>query len=391
MAAETLSFPTFSPNERVIEAKPFEVINPLETAWNDISFIPSELKEGTEITPLEVSLMGQGAFGVETYQKLKAQGHHIGVVFAPEGEKDALRKEVLKDQEEGYNVRLYTLTGKKEDLATPEAAEAFNQNSPDIGVFASMTTIAPKEIFDGPKMGTLIYHNSLVPKGRGGSAVETALSNGDTDGGISIILADEGTDTGDIVLQASMEFYKSDTPFSVNADTYKLGVQMMVDSVELAARGKLEQVRVPQDKTTDTQDPFLGKLPVDWTKTAEEVYDFMRGLLNKKPYAVLNPDKPHNIFSIAGDVAWLPDRNYYGVKPGTIVEISEKGMVVTTGDGGAVRVGTLQKSQIYKGKETGTIYETKKPDNIGKRKSAKQLEEEEELQVGQTFVIPQAA
>lgn len=391
MAAEAFSFPIFPPDERVIEAKPFEIINPLETSWDQTSFIPSELKEGTEIAPLEVSLMGQGAFGVETYQKLKAQGHHIGVVFAPESEKDALRKQILKDQEEGYEVKLYTLTGKKEDLATPEAAVAFNQNAPDIGVFASMTTIAPKEIFDGPKMGTLIYHNSLVPKGRGGSAVETALSSGDTEGGISIILADEGTDTGDIVLQAPMKFYKNDTPFSVNGDTYKLGVQMMVDSVELAARGKLEQVRTSQDKTNDTLDPFLGKLPVDWTKTAEEVYDFMRGLLNKKPYAVLNPDKPLNILSVAGDIAWLPNRKYERVKPGTIVEISDKGMVVVTGDGGAVRVGTLQTSQIYKGKDTGTIYETKKPENIGKRKSAKQLEEEKEIKVGDEFVLEKVA
>lgn len=370
--------------ERIIEARPPEIKNPLEIAWSEISFIPEGIRDESPIPSLEVSLMGQGAFGAESYEGLKKQGHHIGVVFAPPGE-NPLRKAVIADQEQGFDVKLYDLTGRKEDLATPEAAKQFNQNNPDIGVFASMTTIAPKEVYDGPRMGTLIYHNSLVPKGRGGSAIEHALSRGDNEGGISIILADEGADTGDIVLQAPMELYKTDTPFSVNADTYKLGVQMMLDAVEIAARGKLDEVKVPQDKTVDTHEPFLGKLPVDWSKSAEEVYDFMRGLLNKKPYAVLDPNKPFDVINMAGDIAWLPEITYMGVTPGTIVELTDKGMVVVAGDGQIVKVGTLQTSKIYKGKESGTIFETKKAENIGKRKPAATLFEEKGIQVGHTF------
>ncbi len=371
--------------ERIIEAKPPEIKNPLETAWSEISFMPEGIRDETPIPSLEISLMGQGAFGAESYEGLKMQGHHVGVVFAPLGE-NPLRKAVLADQEKGIDVKLYELTGKREDLDTPEAAAQFNQNNPDIGVFASMTTIAPKDVYNGPRMGTLIYHNSLVPKGRGGSAMEHALSRGDTVGGISIILADEGADTGDIVLQSPMELYKHDTPFSVNADTYKLGVQMILDSVEIAARGKLDEVRIPQDKTIDTQEPYLGKLPVDWSKPAEEVYDFIRGLLNKKPYAVLDKNKPFDVLNMAGDVAWMPDRTYTGVEPGTIVEIADKGMVVVAGNGETVRVGTLQKSKIYKGKDSGGIFETKKPENIGKRKPAASLFDEEGVVVGQKFI-----
>lgn len=376
--------------ERVIEAKPPEVKNPLETAWSEISFMPDGIRDKNPVPPLEVSFMGQGAFGFETYQQLKDQGHHIGVVFAPPGE-NALRKAVLADQEAGINVKLFDLTGKREDLATPEAASNFNGNTPDIGVFASMTTIAPKEVFSGPKMGTLVYHNSKVPNGRGGSAMEHALSRGDKEGGISIILADEGADTGDIVLQAAMELYENDTPFSVNNDTYKLGVQMMLDAVEIAARGKLEEVKTPQDKTIDTLEPFLGKLPVDWNMPAENVYNFLRGLLNKKPYAILDANKPLNVLNMAGDIAWLPDRKYQGVEPGTIMEITDKGMVVSTGDGGAVRIGVVQQSQIYLGRESGTVYETKKMENIGKRKPAQQVLAEQEIQVGHRLILPKGS
>lgn len=382
MAVEN-PYPTFPDTERVIEAKPPEIKNPLDIAWDEISFMPEGVRDQNTIPPLRISLMGQGAFAYETYEGLKSQGHNVGIVFAPLG-KNPLREAVLKDQQDGIDVKLYDLTGRKEDLATPEAAANFNQNGPDIGIFASMTTIAPKEIFDGPKMGTLIYHNSLLPEGRGGSAMENALSKGRGRSGISILLADAGADTGDIVLQAPMELYKSDTPFSVNSDTYKLGVKMMLESVEVAARGKLDEIRVPQDKTIDTQEPFIGKPVIDWRKSSEEVYDFLRGVLNKKPFALLDANKPF-ILNATGGITWLLDRYYGNVEPGTIVEISDKGMVVVTGDGGAVRIGSLQPSQIYRGRETGTIYETRKPEQIGIKKPAIELATDGVISVGQKF------
>lgn len=370
-------------NERIIEARPPEIKNPLDIAWAETSFMPEGIRDENPVPQLEISLMGQGAFGFETYEGLKSQGHKVGVVFAPVG-KNALREAVLKDQNDGINVRLYDLPDKREGLTTPEAIDAFNQNDPDIGVFASMTTIAPKEIFDGPKMGTLIYHNSLVPEGRGGSAMENALMKGKKMGGISIILADEGADTGDVILQSPMELRDYDTPFSVNADTYKLGVQMMIDSVEIAARGKLDQVRIPQDKSVDTEEPFIGKLGIDWNRSSEEVYNLLRGTLNKKPFALLENGKPH-VLNATGDISWMVDRKYAFLEPGTIVEINDKGMVVVTGDGGAVRIGTLQLSQIYKGGKTGTIYETKKSENIGSKKKALQLAIDGVISVGQKF------
>lgn len=382
--------------ERIIEAKPAvrpvpdpkhpEIIIPEAQDWSEVSFMPEGIRDENPIPSLRISLMGQGAFGLETYEKLKAQGHSIGVVFAPEG-KNPLRIAVEKDIEAGIDVKIHTLTGKKEDLATEEAAKNFNENSPELGVFASMTTIAPKEIYDRPLMGTLIYHNSFLEKGRGGSAMEHALIRGNKLSGISIIKADEGADTGDIILQAPMELYQTDTPFSVNNDTYKAGVQMMVDSVEIAARGKLDLVATPQDKSIDTLEPFLGKLPVDMSKTAEETYNFMRGLMNKKPYIILDADKPRNVLNVS-DIAFIPGRKYEKAQPGTLMEITDQGAIYAAGDGGAIRIGTFQESRIFKNK-FGSMQETTNKDNIGARMGAKQMFESKEIKVGHRIVIPE--
>lgn len=385
--------------ERIIEAQP--AVKPLDSSiseqpWTEISLMPEGIRDGNPIPTLNISLMGQGAFGAETYQKLKDQGHNIGVVFAPAGERDALRKAVLADREAGIEVDIYELS--KEELEKPDAAERFKKNDADLGVFASMTIKVSEEIFGGPKMGTIGYHNSELPEGRGGSAAENAISKGKKRTGISIYQVTSEADAGDYYLQAPLAIWDTDTPFSLNKDTYQLGVSMLCDTVEIFARGKQEEVRHVQDPLLPEED-FIGKPSVDWSMNAEAVYNLLRGTLNKPSYSELHPGEeidiaeylrtPHDVINFTGDIAWFPDRKYNGIEPGTIVEITDKGIVVTTGDGGAVRIGQLQKSRVYIGKESGSVRETTKPENKGKKIPGLQYSQEYNLVVGQAFVVPQ--
>jgi methionyl-tRNA formyltransferase len=381
--------------EKVLEAKPTppEARNPLIEGldWSTVPTMPEEISDENPIPTLRISLMGQGAFGMETYQKLKEQGHQIGVVYAPSSEKDALRKQVLKDIEEGAEVDLYELS--KEELEKDETPDNFKRNDPDLGVFASMTIKVKKDIFDAPKMGTIGYHNSELPQGRGGSAAEHAISKGKERTGISIYQVTDEADAGDYFLQAPLAIWDTDTPFSLNSDTYKLGVQMLADAVEIFARGKQDEVRHAQIPLLP-EEGFIGKPRVDWSQPSREVYNFLRGTLNKAPYSELHPgeevdideflSKAHDIINFTSDIALLPDRKYEGVKPGTIVEINDAGIIITTGDGGAVRVGTLQKSSLYKGRESGRLFETK---NKGKKLTALEMKEAGQIQVGQELLL----
>lgn len=378
----------------VIVAQPSPIPeNPLfqPLPWPDM--MPEGIRDENPIPTLNISLMGQGAFGAETYQKLKEQGHTIGVVFAPQGERDALRKAVMADKEAGLDVDIYELS--KEELDKPDVADRFKKNNADLGVFASMTIKVGEEIFNGPKMGTIGYHNSELPEGRGGSAAENAIIKGKKRTGISIYQVTNEADAGDYYLQAPLAIWNTDTPFSLNKDTYQLGVAMLCDAVEIFARGKQDLVRRVQNPLL-AEEEFIGKPHVDWSKKAEEVYNFLRGTINKAPYSELQPgqgvdileflDNAHEIVNFTSDIAWLTEAEYDGVQPGTIVVINEKGIVVTTGEGGAVRIGMLQKSGLYKGKESGKMFETKK--NKGNKLPAVDYAREHDLSIGQSFVIP---
>ncbi len=386
--------------ERIIEAQP--AARPPDSQitaqpWSEISTMPSEFQFDTPVPSLSISLMGTGGFGEQTYQRLKNQGHKINVVFAPPNPNDPLRQAVNADnetREEGNKIYLYDLS--KEELGKPEAAANFADETTDLGVFASVTEIVGENIFNAPKYGTIGMHDSLLPEGRGGSAGNNALIKGKDTSGISIYQLDDGVDTGDILLQAKVALLKTDTPFSLFADTTPIGVDLLCNSVELIARQQDHVIRREQDRSIDTSEPLIRKSAVDWNQDSEKVYDYLRGSLNQGPYSELLPEEgvdlkeylgnSHDIINFT-DIAWLPDRKYQFFKPGTIVDINDAGMIVAT-KGGAVRIGRLQQSRLNKSEKSGKMIEAKK-EKRGPRMKALDYALANGLSIGQMFVVPE--
>lgn len=71
----------------------------------------------------------------------------------------------------------------------------------DLFIVAAYGKILKKEVIDMPKYGTLNVHPSLLPKYRGSSPIESAILNGDTETGVSIMLLDELMDHGPVLAQ----------------------------------------------------------------------------------------------------------------------------------------------------------------------------------------------
>lgn len=106
------------------------------------------------------------------------------------------------------------------------------------------------------------------------------LIQGDNTGGFSIFWADDGLDTGPILLQKSCKVEPNDTVDSLyNNFLYPEGIKAMGEAVDLVAKGTAPMV--PQPAEGATYDPLLNKKElqkIDWTKPAKEIHDFIRGL-----------------------------------------------------------------------------------------------------------------
>ena len=106
------------------------------------------------------------------------------------------------------------------------------------------------------------------------------LIQGDKTAGFSIFWADDGLDTGPILLQKSCKVELNDTVDSLyNNFLYPEGIKAMGDAVNLVAKGTAPMV--PQPAEGATYDPLLNKKElqkIDWTKPAKELHNFIRGL-----------------------------------------------------------------------------------------------------------------
>ncbi|XP_040262756.1 cytosolic 10-formyltetrahydrofolate dehydrogenase isoform X2 [Bufo bufo] len=134
------------------------------------------------------------------------------------------------------------------------------------------------EVIDAPKYGSVIYHPSILPRHRGASAINWTLMQGDKKGGFTIFWADDGLDTGDIVLQKECDVLPDDTVNSLyNRFLFPEGVKGMVEAVQLIAQGSAP--RIPQPSEGATYDPIQKKdnAKINWDQPAEAIHNFIRG------------------------------------------------------------------------------------------------------------------
>ena len=149
---------------------------------------------------------------------------------------------------------------------------------PDFVIVAQYGNLIPPAILAWPKYGTLNTHTSLLPKYRGASPVQAALLNGDTETGITIMLLDEGMDTGPIVLQEKIRISPDDKYPEVEKNLATIAVLTLIKAIEGLYAGNLK----PQPQNNSLAST-CGKLDrdngrVDWQKSALEIYNLFRAL-----------------------------------------------------------------------------------------------------------------
>lgn len=109
----------------------------------------------------------------------------------------------------------------------------------DLFALASYGRILPQALLDLPRLGALNVHPSLLPKYRGATPIQTALRNGDSETGVSIMLMDAGMDTGDIVLQEPFPIAPEADYGVLHDELALLGGDLLGEAIDLASKGPL--------------------------------------------------------------------------------------------------------------------------------------------------------
>ena len=266
---------------------------------------------------MRIVLIGQAAFGEKALEALtKRQEEVAGVYTSP----DAVGKtNPLKELALQLKIPVF----QPEKMRAPEVYDEYIKLKPELNVMAFVTDIVPESILNHPRFGTIQYHPSLLPKHRGGSAINWAVINGQTKTGLTIFWPDEGIDTGPILLQKEIEITPDDTVGSLYFNQlFPLGIEAIVESIELIKQGKAP--RIPQDESQASYEGLCTEKDavINWHHLASQIYNLIRGT-NPQPGATTSfGDQRFKVF----DSALLAGVS--GGLPGEIIDFTQQGFVV---------------------------------------------------------------
>lgn len=138
----------------------------------------------------------------------------------------------------------------------------------DMGVCASFGMIIPKIIIDSFKFGILNIHPSLLPKYRGASPIQTAIANGDTLTGVTIIKMDEKMDHGPVLTQFKEEVLENDTNETLRARLFEKSADVLLEMIPAYIDGKIkfkpqDESKVTLTKMISRQDGFVDLIKDD--------------------------------------------------------------------------------------------------------------------------------
>ncbi len=222
---------------------------------------------------MRIVLIGQAPFGAKVLETLLDKGEEIVAVYVkpdrPGGRLDPLKEAAL-----AHDIPIYQPSTYKDD----QVFETYKELKPDLAVMAFVTDIIPAHYFDVPSQGTINYHPSILPRHRGGSAINWAVIMGDEKTGLTIFWPDGGIDTGPILLQKEVAIGPDDTTGSIYFNhLFSMGVDAIIESIELIRQGNAPSI--DQDENEATSEPLCNDLVagIDWSKPGKEVHNHIRG------------------------------------------------------------------------------------------------------------------
>jgi methionyl-tRNA formyltransferase len=218
-----------------------------------------------------------------------------------------------------------------------DVAEALRATAADLAVVVAYGKILPRAVLDAFPKGCVNVHASLLPAYRGAAPIQWSIIRGERETGVTIMKLDEGMDTGPMLLTRREPIRDDDTAGSLALRLSEIGAEALVEALAAIEQGTA--IEVPQDDALASHAPLLSKAHghVDWSLTAREVRDLVRGADPWPGAATTLRGEPLKLYGATAVEAVAPP----GQGPGVVLAVDDGGALVACG-AGAVRIAELQ-------------------------------------------------
>lgn len=227
---------------------------------------------------MRIVFMGTPDFAVPSLISLAEAGYEITAVFTrkdkPVGRKQILQAPPVKRAAQERDIPVF----QPDSLRGPETERTIGEIKPDIIVVAAYGRILPKNILLIPQLGCVNVHASLLPKYRGAAPIQQAVLDGEAETGVTTMQMAEGVDTGDLLLCEKTEIGPDETAGELTGRLSQIGARLIVRTLDALKAGTVAPV--PQDDAKSSYAPMLTKerSPVEWSRTAVQIHNQVRGL-----------------------------------------------------------------------------------------------------------------
>jgi methionyl-tRNA formyltransferase len=220
-----------------------------------------------------------------------------------------------------------------ENFREDETVEQLKALAPDVVAVVAYGRILPQRVLDIVPQGFINIHASVLPQYRGSAPYQWAVLDGLTETGVTAMYLCREMDAGDMIDVAKTAIGENETAGELLDRLAVLGAELLSKTLTRVEKGEAEGI--PQDASKATYAPMLDKTmcAIDWTKTAQQVHNWVRGL---HPWPVATAElngtkfKIHTTAVVEGSGA-----------PGTILGLTKTGLQVACGEG-AIEIRSLQ-------------------------------------------------
>ena len=206
----------------------------------------------------------------------------------PAGRGHKIQMSVIKQFALEHNLPVFQPKSIRKE---PEIQEELKKLNPDFFVTFAFGQILSQEVLDIPKYETINLHASLLPRYRGANPIQRAIINGDKETGICTMITELGLDCGDVCMREKIEIPNDMTC----VDLFEKISDISPALLEKTLVGLVEKTIIPE-KQCETGVCMANKLTkeetkIDWTKSAEEIHNLVRGIYKFPSAYFMHNDK----------------------------------------------------------------------------------------------------
>ncbi len=218
-----------------------------------------------------LAFAGTPEFAVPALDALAASRHRVAGVYTQPDRRAGRGRELTPSPVKRRALELRLPVFQPEQLRELSAREQLGSLNVDALVVVAYGLILPEALLGVPRLGCFNIHASLLPRWLGAAPIQRVLLAGDEVTGVTIMRMEKGLATGPMILAQEIPIGTHDTSASLQARLAALGARLMLETLELLARGAAIESPQPAQGVTHAAKITKAEAEVDWSLPAAHI------------------------------------------------------------------------------------------------------------------------